>query len=138
MPLLVAEPATPAMQAEFGRDSVMLVWWVTEVECVSALARLEREKALSSAAMEQALERLEALRSSWNEVQPVAQVRRLARRLLRVHELRSADALQLAAALVASEGETDSLEIVSLDEGLVEAARREGLAIARVGDSRSP
>ncbi len=36
----------------------MLVWWCSEVECVSALARLERDRALSTPAMTRALGRL--------------------------------------------------------------------------------
>ncbi len=110
----------------------MCVWWATEVECVSALARLEREKALTEAATTVALERLDLLADSWNEVQPVAAVRTAARRLLRVHALRAADALQLAAAVVAAEGQPASLRIVTLDERLAAAARREGFAVGAI------
>jgi uncharacterized protein with PIN domain len=39
VPLLVAERTTQRMPALAGRDSDMLVWWGSEVECVSALAR---------------------------------------------------------------------------------------------------
>ena len=59
-------------------------------------------------------------------MQPVEAARIAARRLLRVHALRAADALQLAAAVVASEGDPRSLEIVTLDDRLMDAARREG------------
>jgi hypothetical protein len=62
-------------------------------------------------------------------VLPVEAVRRTARRLLRVHDLRADDALQLAAAVVAAEGDPSSLEIVSLDDRLTEAARREGFIV---------
>jgi len=75
----------------------MCVWWATEVECVSALCRLERDGALTDMATTVAIERLDALADSWNEVQPVVAVRVAARRLLRVHTLCAADALQLAA-----------------------------------------
>lgn len=53
-----------------------------------------------------------------------------ARRLLRVHALRAADALQLAAAIAASEADPASLKLVTLDERLAEAARREGFPVA--------
>ncbi len=53
-------------------------------------------------------------------------MRDTARRLLRVHSLRAADALQLAAAIVAAHGEPASLGFVSLDERLCESAQREG------------
>jgi len=39
VPLLFAEPTTRALQALAGHDPDMLVWWGSEVECVSALAR---------------------------------------------------------------------------------------------------
>lgn len=108
----------------------MLAWWATGVECASAIARLEREGGLTSEATRQALERLDALAAGWHEIQPVESVRRMARRLLRVHALRAADSLQLAAALVASEGHPGSLRFVSLDGRVIDAARREGLPVA--------
>ena len=40
----------------------------------------------------------------WSEIAPSRSVRDLAERMLRVHPLREADALQLAAAIVGSEG----------------------------------
>ncbi|CAN5470384.1 hypothetical protein BH20ACT17_BH20ACT17_02400 [soil metagenome] len=127
--LLVGEATTAAMQAIAAEDPAMLVWWATEVECVSAIARLEHDGDLTSEATLAALQRLDALAESWNEVQPVEAARRAARRLLRVHRLRAADALQLAAAVVAAEGHAASLEVVTLDDRLVEAARREGFVV---------
>jgi uncharacterized protein len=129
VPLTVTEASTDAMRAIAEEDPVMSVWWATEVECVCALARLEREGELSDTATTVALERLDVLAESWNEVQPVVAVRGAARRLLRVHTLRAADALQLAAAVVAAEGQPASLEIVTLDERLAAAARREGFTV---------
>ena len=132
IPLTVTEASTGAMRAIAEEDPVMCVWWATEVECVSALARLEREGALTDTATTGALERLDLLAESWNEVQPVAAVRSAARRLLRVHALRAADALQLAAAVVAAEGQPASLGIVTLDERLAAAARREGFTVEAI------
>jgi uncharacterized protein len=129
IPLTVAEASTEAMQAIAAKDPVMCVWWATEIECVSALARLEREGALTDIATTTALERLDLLAEAWNEVQPVVAVRGAARRLLRVHTLRAADALQLAAAVVLAEGLPSSLGIVTLDEQLAAAARREGFSV---------
>lgn len=107
----------------------MLVWWGTELECVSAIARLERQGDLASDATVVALQRMEALAGGWHEVQPVESVRRAARRALRVHSLRTADALQLAAATIGSEGQPASLDVISLDDRLNDAARREGFAV---------
>lgn len=129
VPLLVDEPTTDAVRAVLEEDPTMLVWWGTELECVSAIARLERQGDLASDATVVALQRLEALAGGWHEVQPVESVRRAARRALRVHSLRTADALQLAAATIGSEGQPASLDIVSLDDRLSDAARREGFAL---------
>jgi len=46
-----------------------------------------------------------------------------------VHELRAADAFQLAAALAAAEGSPSTLELVTLDDRLALAARREGFTV---------
>lgn len=129
VPLTISEPTTQALQQRAVEDPVMCVWWATEVECVSALCRLEREGGLSDDAINAALERLDQLAEAWNEVQPTAAVRRAARRLLRVHALRAADSLQLAAAVIAAEGLPSSLAVVTLDQRLAGAARREGFEV---------
>lgn len=132
IPLTVTEASTDTMRAIAGEDPVMCVWWATELECVSALCRLERDGALTDMATTVAIERLDALADSWNEVQPVVAVRVAARRLLRVHTLRAADALQLAAAVVASEGQPASLDVVTLDQRLATAAQREGFTVEAI------
>jgi uncharacterized protein len=53
VPLLVAEEWTGRLQALAAKDSAMLVWWGSCVECISTLARLERDGALSPASMTQ-------------------------------------------------------------------------------------
>lgn len=127
VPLIVDEPSSDLMKRHLTDDRDIVVWWGTPVECVSALTR----RALAGEVEEQevlnALIRLDKLESSWEEVVPSRPIRALARRLLRVHSLRAADALQLAAALSASEGAPGTLEILTLDERLKQAAGREGL-----------
>ena len=132
VPLLVAEPTTEAMDGVYTEDPVMLVWWASEVECASALSRLERDGALTPAATSTAFGRMDELKGSWHEIQPVESVRRTARRLMRSHPLRAADALQVAAAVVAAEGDPASLEIVSLDGRVQDACRREGFVVINV------
>ena len=107
----------------------MLVWWGSEVECVSALARLERNDALSPRSVMLALRRLGQLATAWHEIDPSDTIREAATRFLRVHPLRAADALQLAAAFLAAERRPASLEMVTLDDRLADAARKEGFAV---------
>ncbi len=101
----------------------------TPVECASALARFERDAALTPAQVVEAFGRLDALRTSWIEIEPGDEVREVARRMLRVHPLRAADALQLAAAWLGAERRPPSLPLVSLDERLRAAAAREGFPL---------
>jgi predicted nucleic acid-binding protein len=129
VPLLVGEPTTAEMQALAGRDPDMLAWWGSEVECVSALARLERAGALDGRAMALACDRLKQLADGWHEIEPSEIVRESAVRFLRVHKLRAADALQLAAAFTAAERRPASLRVVTLDERFADAARKEGFAL---------
>jgi predicted nucleic acid-binding protein len=129
VPLLVLEAPTRRLQALAAKDSAMLAWWGSEVECVSALARLERDGALSARATTLALARLRQLAAGWHEVDPNDAIREAAARFLRVHPLRAADALQLAAAFLAAERRPASLEIVTLDDRLATAARKEGFAV---------
>jgi predicted nucleic acid-binding protein len=126
IPLVVPETATAALQRLYEADPVVLAWWATEIECTSAIARRQRLGQLRDDVADEAFSRLNALRLAWHEVEPSDEVRESAKRLLRVHDLRTADALQLAAASFVAEGRPSTLEFVSLDERLVAAARREG------------
>jgi predicted nucleic acid-binding protein len=129
VPLLVEQSSTLRMQALAAADPLLIVWWTTAVECASALARLEREEALDGAAARGAFGRLAQLTAIWQEVESGDLVRETAIRLLRVHPLRAADSLQLAAAFVAAEGRPSTLEFVTLDDRLALAAQREGFAV---------
>ncbi len=128
-PLLVAEPLTRRMEALLREDPAVAAWWGSPVECASALARRAREGAVNATQEGQALDRLAALEGDWTEVLPSAAVRDGARRLLRVHDLRAADALQLAAALVAAGGSPGTLPFVCADARLRAAAAREGFRL---------
>jgi hypothetical protein len=131
VPLLVTETPRDELLAVLGADPTMIVWWGTPVECTSALARREREGALAAADVSRAVSQLRELAGKWHEVLPSELVRTTAQRLLRVHPLRAADSLQLAAAIVAAEREPASLELVCIDERMNEAASREGFRVLR-------
>jgi uncharacterized protein len=129
VPLLVNETLSRNLQSVAAKDSAMLVWWGSEVECVSALARRQREGVLDERTMETALARLRQLSAAWHQIDPSDLIRETAERFLRVHLLRAADALQLAAAFAAAERRPTSLEIVTLDDRLADAAHKEGFAV---------
>jgi uncharacterized protein len=129
VPLLIGEASSRDLQGLAAEDSEMLVWWGSKIECLSALARLEREAALSARDMRGGLERLDQLAEAWHEIDPTEAVREAAIRFLRVHPLRAGDAVQLAAAFLAAERRPASLEIVTLDDRLSAAARKEGFVV---------
>lgn len=106
----------------------MVVWWGSAVECASAVARLQREGQLTASDEQAARNLLELLRGSWFEIQPGDAVREQALRLLRLHPLRAADALQLAAALDWA-GSPPEGGFVTFDDRLGDAARREGFSL---------
>ncbi len=128
VPLLVHQDRTSEVEQLLEQDTALVTWWGTPVECVSALMRLVREDGLTSDGVQNAGRRLLELRNAWDEVLPNEACRRTAERMLRVHALRAADALQLAAALVAADHDPTRLDIVCLDHRLNEAARKEGFS----------
>ncbi len=126
VPLLFEEPRTPWVRELLRKDRSLVVWWGTEVECASAIARWEREEKIGLAVSAEAFRRLKDYQRGWREIGPAEGLRESATRFVRVHALTAADALQLAAAYEAAERRPWTLQFVCLDERLSEAARRDG------------
>jgi hypothetical protein len=129
VPLIVKEETTGEMQRLYKVDREIVVWALTYLEILSALCRRRREGKLSAEEFSKAMQRLAAAGRSWHEVASLPAVRRRARRLLMVHPLRAADALQLAAALVAMGEEVEGVEFLTFDLQLRRAAEAEGFAV---------
>lgn len=133
IPLFVAEDATGIVQRWLRADREVIVWTLSRVELLSALAR--RRRVEPAAARRLLAAREEVLRASrhWSEVTAVDLVRRRAERIVETHPLRAADALQLGAALVAADENPANLDLVTLDARLADAATREGFTVLRAG-----
>lgn len=127
--LLVAEPESATRFELLQQDPSVVTWWGSQIECASALNRLHRERALDADQLDQSLDQLRLLAATWLEIRPMQRVRNRAIRLLRVHRLRGADAVQLAAALTASREDPPTLDMVCSDTRLSEAASREGFVV---------
>jgi len=130
VPLLVRQKRTRDMERLWAEDPAVVTWWGTPIECLSAIIRMVRDGSLTADDARDAELRLSVLRDGWDEVMPGEACRRTAERMLRVHALRAADALQLAAALIASDHDPARLGMVCLDERLSEAGRKEGFLLA--------
>lgn len=137
VPLLLEQEATPDVLELLASDPEIVAWWGSPVECSSAVARLRREERLTIDEEERALELLSGLRDSWLEILPSEEVRQRAIRLLRVHPMKAADALQLAAARVWA-GSSQGPELVTYDERLGMAARLEGFRVLPGAGRRAP
>ncbi len=129
LPLVVREATSDVIRRQVEADPAIVTWWGTRVECVSAIARLERDGLLLAPQTRAALARLDEMAARWSEVPAINDVRVQATRLLRTHRLRAADSLQLAAAIVASSFAAASLPFLTLDVRLAEAAEREGFPV---------
>jgi len=129
VPLIVVEPHTPRVRRWMAEDDDLVVWTLTRVELLSALARRRREAGVSPAALVAARRAVLAVWERWSEVSAVDVVRRQAERVVESHPMRAADALQIGAALVAAGDDPESLTFVTLDADQAEAAGREGLLV---------
>jgi predicted nucleic acid-binding protein len=129
IPLCLREKSSETIKRLIETDEDIMVWWATRVECLSALSRRRREGVLHIEAERKSRAVLSALSAEWSEVQPTELVRQRAERLLAIHPLRSADAFQLAAALVWAQERPQGFDVVYLDQNLREAAYREGFTV---------
>lgn len=129
LPLLAQENDTERRRQHLQADSQIVTWWGSRVECASALNRLHREAVLEDGPFERVLGDLETLSSGWIEIQATEKLRQRALRLLRLHSLHAADAMQLAAALIACGETPQTLPFLCGDGRLNDAARKEGFPL---------
>ena len=132
VPLCCFQPQSSQARQAARSYSRQVVWWGTVIEAVSSLNRLTRNGSLNPKDSRHAFARLDYLRARWNEVQPTEEVRDRAERLLRIHKLRAADALQLAAALVWCGDRPQGRPLVGADGNLLEAAAAEGFTVVQL------
>lgn len=129
VPLFIDEPATDDVRALLARDPDVIVWMLTGVELLSTFGRLGRTSTgiedLLSAIRQESVDQF----GRWTQVTHVEAVRRRAARLVNVHPIAAADAMQLAAALVTSGDRPETLEFVTLDRQLGRAAELEGFRV---------
>lgn len=126
----VQEPRSATVRRMLA-DTPVAISRLSEVEVVSALARLCREHRLSRRARDRAIAAFAADLASWYIVEITAAITSRARRLLVRHELRSGDAIQLASALWLQQATGEPIDgVLAFDDRLVTAARAEHLPIA--------
>ena len=104
---------------------------LSEIEVVSGLARLARERAISASHRDRAIAAFTKDLSAWHVVEVSKEVTMLARALVTRHPLRAGDAIQLACALRIEQITLVPLAgFVAYDTRLNAAAASEGLAVS--------
>ena len=129
IPLVVAERGTALAERLLRADPAVVVWTLTRVELLSALARRRREEPAAARRLLRAKREILAAWPRWSEVTAVEVVRRHAERVVDTHAIRAADALQIGAALVAAAEDPATLEFVTFDQPQAAAAEREGFHV---------
>lgn len=127
--LCADQPSSGAARRIRARIGHMAIWWETPIEVRSALWRLHREGELAEAALARSLKRLSAIARASLEVAPVEAVRLIAASVVERHDLRAADALQLAAALLLCSEQPRNRPFVCFDARLSAAADVAGFAV---------
>lgn len=129
VPLLVTQAASPQTDDWFSEDPHLALWTLTSVEVSSAVRRLSREKIIGEKEASTAESRADELIETSHVVVNVEAVKLQARRLLRLHTLRAADAMQLGAAMEWANGRPMGRFFCTLDIQLARAAAREGFQV---------
>lgn len=129
IPLVLQEAGSERARQLLAADPSLVFWWGAPVECYGAIVRAGRASRLSNPGIRQSQTALASLWGRSAEIGPSANLRAQALRLVAVHPLRGADALQLAAAIVWREERPDNAGFVCLDDRLRAAAMREGFDV---------
>jgi len=132
VPIFLEETTTRQVRRWQAVDPEITTWMMTRIEVASAIARWKREQPELAVLWNTAIRNVHIVSARWIEISDAAVVRRHAERIIMDHPLRAADALQLGSAIVAADGDPSSLEFVTFDRRLAEAAAREGFPVLGV------
>jgi predicted nucleic acid-binding protein len=132
VPLLIHEPESDGMRELMRLDTEILASFITPIEVTSVIWRKLHHRQLDAVGRVNAESQFADISSNWFEVADLRHVKEVALDLLARHPLRSADALQLASAIVGlrlAQQRAANLPFVTLDTDLSEAARAEGFPV---------
>lgn len=129
VPLFIQESSSSKVWGWLKEDPHVVVWHFTVTEIWSAVCRRYREGQIALTGLSAVQHEIEKLSSGWVEIMPSRILRDRSHRLLALHHLRAADALQLASALIATEDHTLGQYFYCLDHNLAQAAQREGFSV---------
>ena len=129
VPLCVAQPTSQKARQAYHDFSKHVVAWATLIEATGAIYRAVRLGGLSESDAGRALDRLAQLEKRWTEIVASDRVRDIALDALRTHDLRAADAVQLASALIWCRQRPQRRSFVCFDQRLAAAGRAAGFDV---------
>lgn len=138
LPLFIREATSETMLDLQAVSREMVAWTLTAVEMASAINRLLRMDRISPEGAQTALSHWENFLPELYLIRNVDLVKLKAIRLLRLHPLKAADALQLAAALIACNDTPSGHLFITLDSQLAQAASREGFCVKPATERLTP
>jgi predicted nucleic acid-binding protein len=133
VPLCIVQEASQTAR-QFHRSSTkQVVAWTTLIEATGAIYRAVDVAGLSQANAKRGLDRLTQLESRWAVVAADVRVRDIALDMLRSHDLRAGDAIQLSSALVWCKEKARHRSFVCFDKKLIAAAQAVGFDVIAEG-----
>src|SRR5262245_22723120 len=100
VPIIVHQPSSKRAKELLRKHSKLVLAWITPIVVHSSLSRLAREGVLDEKHYAIAADRFTQIEKNRIEVFPSETLRVLCIEVLKNHDLRAADSLQLASALI--------------------------------------
>jgi predicted nucleic acid-binding protein len=133
IPLCVAQAMSQRARHIYRDYSRQVIAWTCLVEATGAIYRAVRYGALSEQNAGRAVGRLMQLQERWVEITATDQVRDIALEVVRIYDVRAADSLQLASALIWCKQKPRNRLFVCFDQKLAAAAKAVGFDTAGTG-----
>lgn len=127
--LFVEQAVSHKYREIHARNPQVVTSWHAVPECASAFCRLRREGFLSENQLSEVLARLQSQSAHWFALASGSRLEHLTLRVLRLHPLRAMDAVHLAAACLVRGEIISTMEFLSEDNRLAEAAAKEGFLL---------
>ena len=126
VPLCVAQPTSQTARRAYRSFERQVVAWTALIEATGAIYRAVRLGGLSESDARRAVSRLAQLEKRWIEIPAIERVRDTALSVLSTYDLRAADAVQLASALVWCRDKPRNRSFACFDQRLAAVARAVG------------
>ncbi len=132
--LILKEDASQILMDLYEDHSPIYTWTLSSIEVYSAIHRRSKMAKVTAGELQSWLKRWEIIQACINYIEAIPLVKKISENVLRVHELKAADSLQLAAAIFLRNPSalmhTDKKSFfLTTDKQLAKAAFKEGFEV---------